>query len=247
MPSTRPILPLTLALLVLLAGCTMPTGQQSATDSPTASDPTVSTASSPTAIENADRASPPGVGNSTLRNATALLTAHAAALRETGYRLDVIRTETQTTYVAEPDYESYRVVPGPANANPAVWANESVAVARETRDNDTVYHRPPRLWPGPARMTGSEALRTLLATGEYTVNGTAPCGDRTCTVLRAEGSDRFENFSARALVHQSGVVHQFHASYAVDGEARELHLVIADRGNVSVSRPPWVDTALAET
>lgn len=245
MPSTRSLAPVALALLVLLSGCTMPAEQPSPT--PSESVDGEPTASPPTATGSADAASPPGVTHSTLGNATALLTAHADALRETGYRLDVIRTETQTTYAAEANYTAYRVVPGPTNTNPAVWANESVAVARETRGNETVYHRPPRLWPGPARMTGSEALRTLFAAGEYAVNGTAPCGDRTCTVLRAEGSDRFENFSARALVHESGVVHQFHASYVADGERREFHLVLAARGNVSVSRPPWVDTALAET
>ena len=250
MPSRRSLAPLALALLVLFAGCTMPTGGPSSTDSPAASAPAdgETTASpSPTATPASERASPPGVTDSTLEDATALLAAHADALRETGYRLDVIRTGTQTTYVAEPDYGSYRVVPGPTNTNPAVWANGSVAVARETRGNETVYNRPPRLWPSPARMTGSEALRTLFAAGEYTANGTAPCGDRTCTVLRAEGSDRFENFSGRALVHESGVVHQFHASYVVDGEGREFHLVLAARGNVTVSRPSWVGTALTET
>ena len=228
----------------------MPTGQSSPTDSPTASEPTdgePTPSASPTATDAPERASPPGVTESELENVTALLTAHADALRETGYRLDVIRGETQTTYVAESDYSAYRVVPGPTATNPAVWANESVAVARETQDNETVYHRPPRLWPSPARMTGSEALRTLFEAGAYTVNGTAACGDRTCTVLRAEGSSRFENVSARALVHDSGVVYQFHASYAADGEPREFHLVLTNRGNVSVSRPPWVDTALAET
>ena len=223
----------------------MPAGQSSPTDSPTASEGTAS--ASPTAADTPERASPPGVADSRLENATALLTAHAAALRETGYRLDVLRTETQTSYVAESGYDAYRVLPGPTNPNPAVWANESVTLARETRGNETVYNRPPRPWPSPDRMTGSEALRTLLEAVEYTANGTAPCGDRTCTVLRAEGSGQFENVSARALVHESGVVHQFHANYTVDGEAGEFHLVLTARGNVSVSRPPWVESALAET
>lgn len=223
----------------------MPAGPQTESASPTESEPTASASPTPTATP--EPALPPGVTDSELANASTLLAAHADSLRETGYRLTVIRGEEQTTYVATSNYTAYRVVPGTKAATPAVWANESVTVARETRENETVYHRPPRLWPSPAQMTGSEVLRTLFAASEYTVNGTAPCGDRECTVLRAEGSDRFENFSARALVHESGVVHQFHATYAVDGESREFHLVLEQRGNVTVSRPPWVDTALAET
>lgn len=222
----------------------MPTGQQpehpSETDEPTAS-------ASPTPGEDAHLALPPGVTESGVANASALLAAHTDALRESGYRLDVMQGQTRTTYVAEANYSAYRVVPGPTASNPAVWANESVTVARETRDDDTVYHRPPRPWPSPARMTGSESLRTLLESSEYTVTGTAACGDRECTVLRANGSERFENFSARALVHESGVVSQFHATYAVDGESREFHLVLDQRGDVTVSRPSWVDTALANT
>lgn len=242
MPSTRPLAPICLALLILLAGCTMPAGLQS--ERPSGSDePSVS--ASPT--ERVQAALPPGVTESRVVNASALLAGHGDALRETGFRLDVIQGDTGMTYVVEENYSSYRVAPGPTASRPAVWANESVAVARETQDNETVYHRPPRQWPGAARMTGSESLRTLLETSEYTVNGSAPCGDGECTVLRANGSSRFENFSARALVHESGVVYQFHATYAVDGEAREVHLVLAQRGDVTVSRPAWVDTALANT
>lgn len=245
MPSTRRLLPACLALLVLVAGCTMPAGQPSETPSATADAHTSS--ASPTPTEPTEVALPPGVTEAEVTNVSALLAAHTEALRESGYRLDVVRGNRSTTYVAKQNYSAYRVAPGPTATTPAVWANESVAVARETRDNETVYHRPPRPWPSPARMTGSEALRTLLDASEYTVNGTAPCGDRACTVLRANGSARFENFSARALVHESGVVSQFHATYAVDGEAREFHLVLTERGNVTVSRPPWVDTALANT
>lgn len=248
MPSTRLHGPACLALLVLLAGCTMPAGQPAgsatATDGmATATDETAT--ATPTATP--ESTFPPGVTESGLANASALLTAHGDALRETGFRLDVTNRGTGTSYVAESNYSAYRVVPGPTATNPAVWANESVTVARETRNNETVYHRPPRPWPSPMRMTGSEVLRTLFGASEYAVNGTAACGDRTCTVLRAEGSERFENFSARALVAESGVVHQFHASYVVDGETREFHLVLEQRGNVTVSRPPWVDTALAAT
>lgn len=245
MPSTRLLGAASLALLVLLAGCTMPTGQQSEPPSPTDGEPTAS--ASPTPSETPELALPPGVTGSGLTNADALLAAYRDALRETGFRLDVVRGGTSTTYVAEANYDAYRVAPGPNASKPAVWANESVAVARETRDGETVYHRPPRPWPSPARTTGSEVLRTLFGAGEYTVNGTAACGDQTCTVLRADGSARFENFSARALVHESGVVYQFHATYSVDDGSHEFHLVLEQRGNVTVERPPWVDTALAET
>jgi hypothetical protein len=245
MPSTRLLAPVCLALLVLLAGCTMPAEQQSEPPSPSGSEPTDTVSATPT--DSTRPALPPGVTESGVTNASALLSAHGDALREAGYRLDVIRGGTGTTYVSEANYSAYRVVPGPTASNPAVWANESVAVARETRENETVYHRPPRPWPSPARMTGSEALRTLFDASQYTVNGTAACGDRECTVLRADGSSRFGNFSARALVHESGVVHQFHATYTVDGESTAFHLVLEQRGNVTVERPPWVDTALAET
>lgn len=242
MPSMRWMRPLALALVVVFAGCVMPSGPQS--------DGSMIPESEPEATP-AQTSLPPGVTSAGLENASALLAGHLASLRDAGYRLTQFTGGSQTTYVATANYSSYRIVPGPTASNPAVWANETATFAELTRDGETEYQQPPRLWASPSQMTGAETLRLLLEDGEFTTNGTRACADRRCTVLNATGSPRLENFTARALVHESGVVHQFHASYTRPDRNStvpvEYHLVLTQRGNVDVSRPPWIETAVENT
>lgn len=257
MPSHQWLRPVALALLVVLAGCAMPSGSQPSETKPTASatptpSPTASVTATPSSTPPSEQQPtlPPGVTMSGVENASALLDAHRESLRAAGFRIDETRADAQFSYAAAANYSAYRVIPGQTTDAPAVWANESLTLAREQRDNETVYQRPPRLWPGPARLTAAESLRTLFGAAEYAVDGTEPCGERTCVALTATGSARFENFSARALVDASGVVHRFHATYGAGENGTrmtEYRLVLSQRGNVTVSRPPWADAAIENT
>ena len=194
---------------------------------------------------------PPGVTNGTLDDERALLAAHVASLRAAGYRLEENSGDSRTVYAATANYSSFRVIPGRTTSTPDIWANETLTLARLARENRTTYQRPPRFWASPARMTGASSLRVLFNASTYVREGTATCGDRSCTVLTATGSSRFRNFTAEALVDDSGIVHRFHATYARSGRNRsttvEYRLTVTRLGNVTVRRPPWVDTAIART
>lgn len=242
MPSTERTGPVLLAVLVVFAGCSMAPNMQSA-------EPRTASQEPPSDTPQAEY--PPGVTNSSLENASKLLATHLTVLRNTGYRLTEVRGDTKRTLVATSTYSSYRIIPGASSARPAVWANETVTLARMTRQNRTVYQRPPRLWASPAHMTGTQTLRVLFNTSQYTVHGTQRCGSQQYTILTATGSSRFENFTARALIAPSGVIHEFHATFTQTDQRQptttEYHLTLTQLGNVTVSRPPWIDTAIANT
>jgi hypothetical protein len=191
------------------------------------------------------------VADGTLENASALLAAHVASLRATGYRLEVVTGDARTTYAAASNYSSFRVAPGPNASRPAVWANETTTLARLARDGETVYRRPPRFWASPAQMTGADALRVLFDAGTYARDGTARCGERRCAVLVATDSSRFRNVTAEALVDGDGVVRRVRATYVREGRngstTVEYRHRVTRRGNVTVERPPWVDEAVART
>jgi len=241
-------------VVVVLAGCATTVRVE------TPQSPSVEVESSPeatpasptrTATPETDPVAPPGVANGTLENETALLAAHVASLRATGYRLETATGDSRTTYVAASNYSSFRVAPGPNASRPAVWANETTTLARLVRDGETVYRRPPRFWASPAQMTGADALRVLFDAGTYARDGTARCGERRCAVLVATDSTRFRNVTAEALVDGSGVVRRFRATYTRSGDdgaaTVEYRLRVTRLGNVTVERPPWVAAALART
>jgi hypothetical protein len=245
-----------LAVVVVLAGCS--TAFRAETPQP----PSVEVESSPEATPGSPSptpsptpapasVSPPGVANGTLENETALLAAHVASLRASGYRLEVTDGGSRTTYAAESSFSSFRIAPGANASRPAVWANETATLARLTRDGETVYRRPPRFWASPAQMTGADALRSLFDAGAYARDGTARCGERRCAVLVATDSSRFRNVTAEALVDGEGVVRRFRASYVRSGGNGSTTVEYRHRvtrvGNVTVERPPWVDEAVARS
>lgn len=219
--------------LVLVSGCVAPFGV-SGSQSPTASPEPVT---------------PPGVVNGTLENESALLTAHTTALGTRGFRLAASGTESRTVYAAAANYSIRRVIPGPNASNPAIWSNGTVAYAQFTRDGETFYETPPRGWIQPHWMTGAELIGDMLETATYTRNGSTECGARSCAILVATNSSAFENFTARMLVDESGVVHRFDVTAVRNGQepaaGDELHIDVTRLGNVTVSRPPWLDDAIA--
>jgi hypothetical protein len=238
MPSTQWPRLVLLAIIVILAGCTSPsTTQPDATPTP---DP-----------ESSQADLPPGVTHTGVENASLLLQTHHTTLRDTGYRLDVVNSGSQMQYVATSNHSSYRVLPGSASSKPELWANDTLVLAQLTRNNETVYQRPPRRWITPKQMTGTRSLHNLFTNGQYTVSETQECANRQCFVLTATQSSRFQNFSARALVDENGIVREFRATYMQsDGPGStsvEYQLSLVQLDNVTVSRPSWLDTALSET
>lgn len=195
--------------------------------------------------------SPPGVANGTLANESTLLDAHVASLRESGYRLETTTGDVETTTAAESNFSSFRLIPGEGNSDPAIWANESTTLARLTRDGETEYQRPPRFWAGPRQLTGADALRGLLAGGTYSRTGTTACGERDCVVLEASNHSRYDSFDAEAHVDDDGVVHRLDATFTREGEDGTVEVEhrhrVTEVGNVTVERPPWVETALDRT
>lgn len=248
--------------VVVLAGCTMPLSADSPTEptpTPTTTTPaptTTTTAANPTttpaATTGGPAALPPGVSASGGVNPGVLAAAHRDSLHRTGFRLTEINTTSQRTYVATANATTYRVTPGPTTSTPAIWANDSLVLTTDGGANESGYTRRPRTDNSAVQLTAVGALETLFDAATYTPNGTAACGARECTILTATNSTQFEQFSARALVHTSGTVHQLHASYTTTNESghptrAEYHLVLHERGVSTVAPPPWRAAALANT
>lgn len=233
MPSPRRSTALLLVAAVALAGCSAPFD-----------------ASAP-GSDDARTVSPPGVANGTLANESTLLDAHVAALGERGYRIEIVTGDVRMTTVAESNYSSFRLIPGANSSNPAIWANESTTLARLTRNGETEYQRPPRFWASPRQLTGADALQGLLEAGTYSRTGTTDCGERDCVVLEASNHSRYDSFDAEAHVDGEGVVHRFDATFGREGEDGtvevEHRLRVTEVGDVTVERPPWVETALDRT
>lgn len=233
MPWTHRSAVLPLVVAVLLAGCSTPFDASPAESTPEQS------------------VTPPGVANETLANESALLEAHVVALSERGYRLETTTGDVRTVFVAEPDYSSFRVIPDEIDSKPAVWANESVTLARLTRDGDVEFREPPRSWASARQMTGADVLEVLLEGGAYRRTGTVDCGDRECAVLAAATHSRYEPFDAEAHVDDDGVVHRFDATFTREGEGGpievEYRLRVTKLENVTVDRPPWLETAIERT
>lgn len=253
MPLPPWIRPLALIGLLVLAGCTTLGGPPAAEPSPPKEQPATATVetTTPTPHTSPGPARPPGVTEATLQNTTALLDAHRAALQTAGYRVTELTAETQRTYVATANSSAYRIIPGPTTSEPAVWANDTLALAKQTQDNRTVYDRHSPNWIDPVRLTGTTALREWFTSRTFVVTGTARCGARNCTTLKTTNSSQSDNPTARALVAASGVIYQFHATNPRPSRNQtrtsEYHFVLEEFGTTDVDRPPWVDTALHTT
>lgn len=237
---------LAIVTLLVFAGCVSQPGNEVATES---------------TIE-----SPPGVENNSLVNASVLLDAHVETLSTTGF---VVRETINTShrgdravvwqnssmrYAAQPDLDSFRVQPGGARiTDPAVWANETVVLARDNRGDEVSYHRPPRGWTPPVMLTGAKTLQSYFEFATYTSTGTTPCDDTSCLVFKVDASsaNNITNLTGKVLIDSHGVVHRMWVEHDRVANNRTYHIRyrfdLVRSGNVSVERPGWVDEGLERT
>lgn len=260
---------LAVACLVVLAGCSLPSGGPA---SPTAS-PTPPSTAEPEPF-------PPGVSADGIENGTALYAAHVDAITAAGYvAVAAVNTTVQRSAFlidiqsrarirVEPNASSYheqrRVVGGPADRHEAFWANGSVEFRRQVGGGEPEYERrEPR---SPRAIAGRRLLLPLLQGGDYaieSVNETAG----TATVVLVADSVADPEAVRRALPSEADSVGAFRARVVVEGE--RIRSLVADvefgiegtnrthhveyelvrTDGVSVERPDWVDDAIrsAET
>ncbi|WP_440010319.1 DUF7537 family lipoprotein [Halomicrococcus sp. SG-WS-1] len=267
--STRPLAALLLATSLLVAGCVGgPTGGTTTaptTDTTDAADATETTTATTLDPANADL--PPGVDESGVENASALVAAHEDALAGTGYEFEYRlqrRYDDETTTVRQhgaataglSSFVAKATVDGEAPiTTSATWANESV-VLRHYETNEGEQYKKQTRTDEPQRETESlvtkaTVLRSLLASGEFSVATVERVGDRTLTTLRADeysGDGHFqdvETFDATVVVDASGRVHEFTRTVETDDGHRRSEFEITSLGPTTVERPDWAGQAAA--
>lgn len=247
-----------LAVLLALAGCGGPADPgptaspgvtTAATASPTPSPtstatPTASPASTRTATATAGPLSghdpPPGVSPRGIRDVDALLSAHTAALRETGFasdsageatvvrngvllNVDGVGATRVTAGMAQYRYRNATTV-GPFRRETRAWGNETLEL-RRTNDLGKVGYS--RHEPRPAEtLTGRWLLASHLRAGNYTVAGVEQGPDGPVVVLRATAVDDVES-ARRALPPEATNVTGFDATARVDLRGRVRALEVA--------------------
>lgn len=236
-------LPLALALLCVLAGCS---GLDPATDRPTTDPGSVTPAEVPRDLHGGTIA--PGLTEGRLVNRTALLAANRAALRNESLTLRWHGTTVTTSREG-----TYSVVPWSTEGRHGADRRRSHYVSR----NEAVLQNGSRqeLWIGPDRAVGmvasngsreyrsiapevadrnrrvSPALRGLQGVDRVTVEraGTTESGDARYRVRAVAPSlpdgilgtrERFEtrNVSVATTVDERGVVHRYRFSYELRAE-----------------------------
>ena len=260
-PTRRTTLAVCVALLLVTAGCsggTTPTH----TSSPTAAtaSPTATSSWSPNA---AAEQFPPGVAaNGTLTNVTALLEAHFEETADEPLALTSEWSGPNESGVrrfvrganATPYYSTYnRTMDGERITEQFYWTG-SHGYARATFDDRTrfsVYQNATagvQAWTHEDVFGPRSAIRSVLASGNYSVNGTVERGGRTFVRLTADeaapaSSDRYDAYEATALVTPDGVVYDVDATLVrATGEAtdaRDVSVTLDTSGDWS-GPPSWV-------
>lgn len=218
---------------------------------------------------------PPGLSPTGVTDPVALADAHGQALRSESFRIEVasddrlVRNGTNVTraggknVVAVGPNGDYRrevtVYSGSASTGFVVWGNDSVAVARSGSNDSTEYSRVNPDEAG-ANLTGAPRLESFLRAGNYTVVGVTERESYALVKLQADGyraesgafaGQNVTSFQSTLLVDTQGRVHRLRADVTAetsDGTAHVEFLYDLQKvGDVSVSRPPWVPTAIEET
>jgi hypothetical protein len=224
--------------LIALAGCTGGPWATETTDHPD------------------DGELPPGVTDGQVTNASALLEANEAALREAGFaanvshaadsdepaRYEIVATAGFTQYALDGDQ------PGSSGSvEMHLWTNESHRVSMYESGGETRYQATER---GTEPFSGLEMIEHAIRAGNFTVaNETTANG---YTVLTAEefapntnGAQRFpdaEAFDARGVVDDAGRIHEFTVTIdraASNAEAYTFEL--RETGVDSIDRPAWLE------
>lgn len=265
-PPRRPLLT---ALLLVLAGCS---GTPVA-DSPT-TDTIATPAPVPTDDLHDDELAP-GLTQEGIVDAERLARAHQQFLSNhsfrraggTRYRFENGTLLFHTTYNRTVDRAADRqllefgqVGPWRQNERYAEWANESLVVERIARNDTVRYERRPRtdrtlgyLGGGVAEFVAEReprvvGQRTRNGTTEYVLVAAAESGPR---LLEQIGANRTSTPRLVAVVTRQGVVRSVELTVSGTYEGAPIRVrnyyVLSGLGEATVTRPPWLDTALNAT
>lgn len=255
----RRLLALTLALLVVLSGCSAldPGG----TDGP-GSDGTITPTPAPAS-------SVPGIEDGELTDGSALVDAHVAALSTTGFETDqeangtqevrgeVMPTAQRVRTISEPDGTEYqyRIHNREAGSQFDYWGNGSHQVVRVQFGGEVRTVRVLNRSANVSLLARANLLETYLGASTFTVADREVRNGTTFVTLTANSTDEpgavaptnatdVHNYSATVLVDEAGRVHSLDvtadythgdAEHSLSVEYRLVRVGVDD----DVTQPDW--------
>lgn len=260
----RRLVPLSLAALLLLSGCTGAFGPGA---SPTTDEPT--SRATTQELDPAEADLPPGVDESGVTNVSTLVTAHNETLREKGFVLNGTfvrdppstgeRVQTFDTVVA-PGGERFRTrvvtefyANNESDEKPAqrfereFWGDSSGVYDHVVTDRGGTATERRKEVPVQLSLTRAPQIESYLELGEYRVEKVVARDGHTFTTLVATGAgeryDENDTFDARFVIDERGVVHEAVVDTEVDGDpgswTDHAEYRVVKLGG-SPERPAWV-------
>jgi hypothetical protein len=262
---TRRLVPVSLAVLLLLSGCSGAFGGGTTTETATTEE-----------LTPANATLPPGVTETGVENASALAAAHNETLLDEGFAIDV--AESSNPGHGGPTNESRSVVVAPGadrflvdsrrveygsddrsnvtnRRHEQVWSNESTTLGVTPVENASVAYRTD--YPtSPGVLTRAGVYESVLRSGDFVVERVVARDGHTFTTLVADDGDASGDGTAlpadRLVVDERGVVHEATLSQraAAIGEGDASRTVrsyrLVDLG-ASPDRPAWVGNVTVTT
>lgn len=241
------LLVLVVIVSVLLAGCTGIQG----TETPTGETPTTATPTdSATEVEPSDIA---GVSNSTLTNATALVTANGATIVQNGARVSIEQSGpnsgTQSLLTVGTDGTSGRSTTYTASSGHTetsdYYYNGSATYIRMQSENETSYRVFEQEY-NPLNSVNS-SLETTLAAGYFTVANEST--DSSTVVLTADEFSTGEHggvlsdgtvSSARLVLTQNGQIQNLTITGQRDGQTVTYTYELREANVTHATAPSWI-------
>ena len=253
------MVPVAVAALLLVSGCTGAFAGDDAPSEPTTAD----------TVSHGDAALPPGVTESGVTNATALLAAHSETLRTEGFVLDGLLVRNHSATRSERRQYSAVVAPGAERFRMGVevtlyastsdsrevvqqratrlWSDGRAVIRRTTLDDRTSRSRVDGV-PTNLALTRRPQYESYLSLGDYDVERVERRGDHTCATLVADETRAdFEGnatIDARFVVDERGVVHEAEVTLrSGSGESTETDRAtyrLVQLGG-SPERPDWAN------
>lgn len=238
-----------LAILVVLAGCSLPGfGSSDGKDE-----------------------QPPGIENDRLNDVGALLEAHNRSAIAAGFESDfringtttfrgeVVELRQRQRTIVEPGVTEYRYrfTKNVPTFRSDVWGNRTTEAVRLQSSASTKYNVTTQT-TSPRTLTATQTLGTLIGGRNFTVESVDRTNGTVLYTLRASGQSslgfhipdnatNIENYTATLVVDKTGRVRSFRASrdYRLAGQAgsMEVSYRLIRIGDVPVDRPGWVSEA----
>lgn len=255
----RHLVPIAVAALLVLSGCTGAFGSD-------AQSPDTTTAET---VAPGNAALPPGVTESGVTNASALLASHDETLRDEGFVLNGTLVRNHSATRSERRQYSAVVAPGAERFRAAV---ETTLYSTSSDSREVVQQRATRLWSDGAAMlrqttlddrtsrsrvdgvptnlalTRAPQYESYLSMGEYAVEGVERRGDHAYATLAANetGADVAGDatIDARFVVDERGVIHEAEVTLrSGSGENAETDRATYRLVHLGASpeRPNWVN------